>query len=86
MLNSQIVHQRVCALLLQLAKPVGEDAATIDSLPQQKHLAIMVNTSRETVSRSLSLLIRRGFLQRHGKACLITSLSELRRQANEANS
>lgn len=83
MLNSQVVHHRVCALLLQLARPLGDDSAVIDALPQQRQLAIMVNTSRETVSRSVSLLIRKGYLQREGNGCRINSLSMLRREAEE---
>lgn len=53
--------QRLCVQLLQL---VPEGGATITSAPTHQELAIMINTSRETVTRAFQLLQNREILRR----------------------
>lgn len=53
--------QRLCVQLLQL---VPEGGATIASAPTHQELAIMINTSRETVTRAFQLLQNREILRR----------------------
>ena len=44
--------QRVCAQLAQLAQQTGSGAVVISMPPTHQEIAIMVNTSRETVTRT----------------------------------
>ncbi|MDR3353090.1 MAG: Crp/Fnr family transcriptional regulator [Zoogloeaceae bacterium] len=56
--------QRVFALLQQLTVMAPGGLVVIERMPTQQEVAIMVNTSRETVSRALSLLIRKGVVEK----------------------
>lgn len=81
MLNNQAVHQRVCSILLDLARPTGNDEAVITDLPSQKQIAIMVNASRETVSRSINTLIREGYFEKLSDTLHISSFSRFKAMA-----
>ena len=63
-LGMQNAHQRVFALLAQLVKIAPGGLAVIDNVPTQQEIAIMANTSRETVSRALQVLIQRGVVEK----------------------
>lgn len=63
--------QRVFALLLQLAKGGSSGSAVIENLPKQKEIAIMVNTSRETVSRAIQELIQAGVVEKDVRRLII---------------
>lgn len=78
MLNSQAVHQRICSILLDLAIPVGTDIAIIQNLPSQKQIAIMVNASRETVSRSINLLLKEGYFVKESDKLQIPSIQRFK--------
>lgn len=56
--------QRVYALLRQLSKPMPGGIIVIQNIPRQHELAIMVNTSRETVSRAIAQLIHEGVVEK----------------------
>lgn len=59
--------QRLCVLLLQLSQnetPGAEPA--VDQVPTHQELAIMINASRETVTRSFHLLFLNKILVREG--------------------
>jgi CRP/FNR family cyclic AMP-dependent transcriptional regulator len=67
------VFQRLCAQLLLL----GGDASLIPHTPTHQELAIMINTSRETVTRSFQLLQSQNILQRDGNSLKIIDKSYL---------
>lgn len=67
------VFQRLCAQLLLL----GGDSAQIPNAPTHQELAIMINTSRETVTRSFQLLQSQNILQRDGNSLKILDRSYL---------
>lgn len=56
--------QRVYALLVQFSVTAPGGLVVIENLPRQQEIAIMVNTSRETVSRALHELIQRGIVEK----------------------
>jgi CRP-like cAMP-binding protein len=56
--------QRVFALLHQLSATAPGGLVIIDSIPTQQEISIMVNTSRETVSRALSILVKQGVVEK----------------------
>ncbi len=68
------VYGRVARFLLDLAKHDGvtrEDGTEIRERPTQQHIAAMVGTSRETVSRALNEFQRRGLIAMDGKTILL---------------
>ncbi|WP_158273295.1 Crp/Fnr family transcriptional regulator [Limnohabitans sp. WS1] len=75
--------QRVCAWLTH-SKTLGADGAWgVRLVPKQSDLANMLNTSRETVSRSFARLVRDGVISKQGEAVLVLQADELDRLAQE---
>ncbi|MBV7256261.1 Crp/Fnr family transcriptional regulator [Pacificimonas sp. WHA3] len=68
---------RVHAELLRLARSAGGDGMTIAPPPIMTSLAAELSTSRETVSRTVSALERRGIVRRENGALIITSPARL---------
>jgi CRP/FNR family cyclic AMP-dependent transcriptional regulator len=58
--------QRVCAQLELLCVPHGLGLGRVFNAPTHQELAIMINTSRETVTRVFQLLQSRGIVERDG--------------------
>jgi CRP-like cAMP-binding protein len=74
--------QRVCALIYQLASKQGDDkiAMHLQSI-NQRELAAMVNTTRETVSRTLGDLAHQGIVQKVGHKFRVLNAHLLRKKA-----
>lgn len=64
--------QRVCAQLALLVENSGSGPASIPQAPTHQEIAIMINTSRETVTRVFQVLQTRGILRREGNALAVT--------------
>ncbi len=58
--------QRVCAQLIQLSVKGAGGEVVIAHTPTHQEIAIMINTSRETVTRVFQVLQARGILKRAG--------------------
>ena len=58
--------QRLCVLLLQLPQVMVAGVVEVDQSPTHQELAIMINASRETVTRSFQLLFLNRVLVREG--------------------
>ena len=58
--------QRVCAQLVMLSEAQSPARVLIRHVPTHQEIAIMVNTSRETVTRAFQLLATRGVVERAG--------------------
>lgn len=71
--------QRLCAQLLTL---VQEEALRIEHAPTHQEIAIMINTSRETVTRAFQVLQNRNVLSRDGNALLVHDCDLLTAVAN----
>lgn len=79
--------QRVFALLQQFAKIAPGGLVVIDKLPTQQEMAIMVNTSRETVSRAIHILMSRGVVEKDLRRLIVRQPEALRRAvSSEASS
>jgi CRP-like cAMP-binding protein len=63
--------QRVCAQLAQLAHDAGAGKVVISMPPTHQEIAIMVNTSRETVTRTLQFLHSTKVITRDGNMLLV---------------
>ena len=60
--------QRLCVLLLQLPREPGAQGEQVAQVPTHQELAIMINASRETVTRVFQVLFARRVLSRDGAA------------------
>lgn len=63
--------QRLCVQLLQMSRPDGPNMACIDPAPTHQDLAMMINTSRETVTRAYQVLILHEAIRREGSRLLL---------------
>ena len=78
-------HQRVFVQIVQLAaqhqgQPLDQDCAGAN-LPKQHEIAAMVNTSRETVSRAIQMLVKKGILVKHGHRFVVQHADQLKQLA-----
>lgn len=58
--------QRLCVQLLLLARSSQSGATVLEFAPTHQELAIMINSSRETVTRAFQTLILRQVIERQG--------------------
>jgi CRP/FNR family transcriptional regulator, cyclic AMP receptor protein len=70
--------QRLCAQLLQLLETSGGGTITITSPPTHQEIAIMINASRETVTRAFQLLQSQRILRRDGNSLRVEDPGQLR--------
>lgn len=78
MLNLPNAFHRV---FVQISLLSVESPATAATLPKQQEIAESVNTSRETVSRALHMLIKKGVLQKVGHRIVVTRVDMLKKLA-----
>ena len=71
--------QRLCAQLLTLANTENRE---IRHAPTHQEIAIMINTSRETVTRAFQVLQNRGILMRDGTSLFVQDCDSLARIAD----
>ena len=72
--------QRVFAQL-QLFVRDTKEGQVIEGLPKQHEIAIMVNTSRETVSRALHTLLKMNILEKKGTILIVARPDQLKSAA-----
>lgn len=76
-------ENRVAMSILRLAEDLGVikmGKVVIENMPYQQDIANMAGTSRETVSRMLTLLQRKGFIQKQGRRLTILNYDEFVKQ------
>jgi len=69
--------QRVFALLNQFVKTAPGGLVVIEKMPTQQEIAIMVNTSRETVSRAIQTLLQKGVVEKDLRRLIVRQPDEL---------
>ena len=74
--------QRVCAQLSLLAQPAGGGRLVIVMPPTHQEIAIMVNTSRETVTRTLQFLQGLKVVARAGNELVVEQPETLQQAAD----
>ena len=77
LLGSGSAYCRIYKLLLQQIESVGGEAI-IDRVLTQHEMAIMTNTTRETVSRAISQLQETGVVSKEGKRLIVQKLDALK--------
>lgn len=75
--------QRVFAQIASLSQQATSVQDQVATLPKQHDIAVMVNTSRETVSRALQMLVKKGILVKEGHKIMIRQPEQLRQLASE---
>lgn len=70
--------QRLCVLLQQLPQQKVEGVPHIDNVPTHQELAIMINASRETVTRAFHVLFLKTILVREGNTLKVTDANLFR--------
>jgi len=76
-------ENRIGMTISRLAEELGVikmGQVIIHNLPYQQDIANMAGTSRETVSRMLTLLQRKGYIQKRGRKLIITNYEEFVKQ------
>lgn len=63
--------QRLCLQLVLLTRQVSPDQACLDPAPTHQELAMMINASRETVTRAFQALMLREAIRRDGNRLLL---------------
>jgi CRP-like cAMP-binding protein len=76
-------QQRVYALLQQLGQQMPGGLVVIQNLPKQQEMAIMINTSRETVSRAIAHLVQTGVIEKDFRRLIVRDPGRLRRLASQ---
>ena len=71
-------QQRVYALLQQMGQRMPGGLMVIQNLPKQQEVAIMINTSRETVSRAVAHLVSTGVLEKDYRRLIVRDPQRLR--------
>lgn len=72
-------YQRIFVQIVHLAEQSPDK--TITNLPKQHEIAAMVNTSRETVSRAIQMLVKNGILIKHGHRFVVQHTDQLKKLA-----
>lgn len=70
--------QRLCSLLLQLQQTLADGQTAVDNAPTHQEMAIMINASRETVTRAFQMLFLNKLLVREGNMLRVLRLDALR--------
>ena len=70
--------QRLCVQLLQLSHDSATGPTTVAPVPTHQELAIMINASRETVTRAFQLLFLNKTLVREGNTLTLVQLKYLK--------
>lgn len=76
-------QQRVYALLHQFSQAMPGGLVVISNLPKQQEVAIMINTSRETVSRAIAQLVSSGVLEKDYRRLIVRDPERLRQMAQQ---
>jgi len=73
--------QRICAMLVELSSRQTSSEVLGFDMPKQKELASMVNTTRETVSRTMSLLTKQHIVKKTKGKLMVAQPLTLRQWA-----
>ena len=78
--------QRVFTLLLQMSRSMPGGLLVVQDVPKQQQIAIMLNTSRETVSRAIAELVQAGVVEKDLRRLIVRKPDMLRQWASKSDS
>ncbi|MEO1957425.1 MAG: Crp/Fnr family transcriptional regulator [Methylophilaceae bacterium] len=76
--------QRVSAQLIHLTPDASQSDTVIADAPTHQEIAIMINTTRETVTRVFQTLQKKGLIKRNGSTLVVLNLKKLRLLATDS--
>lgn len=74
--------QRICAQLLKMGHKTNGGKTEINHPPTHQELAIMINTTRETVTRTFQKLQKNNVIKRNGNILIVLNLEYIHKIAN----
>ena len=77
--------QRVFTLLMQMSRPMPGGLVVVQDVPRQQHIAIMLNTSRETVSRAITELVQAGVVEKDLRRLIVRKPEVLQQWASKTD-
>lgn len=83
LLSIQNSSKRVCTLLQTLTTRLNSGEQVIERIPTHQEIAIMINTSRETVTRTLLSLAQRGIIEKDSRRLIIRNPAALQQIAQD---
>ena len=75
--------QRVFSLLIQMSQSMPGGLVVVQDIPRQQQIAIMLNTSRETVSRAITELVQAGVVEKDMRRLIVRKPDVLQRLASK---
>ena len=75
--------QRVFSLLIQMSQSMPGGLVVVQDVPRQQQIAIMLNTSRETVSRAITELVQAGVVEKDLRRLIVRKPDVLQQLANK---
>jgi CRP-like cAMP-binding protein len=82
MLGINSAFKRFFTLICQMAAPGPGGLVVIENLPTQQEMAAMINTSRETVSRAMHVILEKGIVEKDLRRLIVRNPTALRQLAN----
>lgn len=71
--------KRIFSFLVHIRKKTTENQYVIENLPTHQDIANMINTSRETVTRTLLILVQQGIIQKDAHRLIIVNPDALQK-------
>ncbi len=75
--------QRVFSLLIQMSRSMPGGLVVVQDVPRQQQMAIMLNTSRETVSRAITELVQTGVVEKDLRRLIVRKPEVLQQLASK---
>lgn len=81
LLSIHNTSERICTFLEMMKERKVGNLEVVENLPTHQNIASIVNTSRETVTRTLLILVRQGIIQKDMRRLIIRKPEELQKMA-----
>ncbi len=83
LLSISNTSKRIFSFLVLMKKKNAEKQELVENLPTHQEIANMINTSRETVTRTLLLLVQQGIIKKDAHRLIITNPDALIKLVNK---
>lgn len=83
LLSINNISKRIVSFLVLMKKQNAEKQESVENLPTHQEIANMINTSRETVTRTLLMLVQQGIVRKEANRLIITNPDALIKLVNK---
>lgn len=84
LLSINSTSKRIFSFLVLMKKKNAEKQELVENLPTHQEIANMINTSRETVTRTLLMLVQQGIIKKDAHRLIITNPDALIKLVNKS--